>query len=129
MPHLSFEYSANLEAQLDLNAFALVLHEAAIKTGLFPLAGIRVRGLRCDTFVIADQDPSYTFIDLSIRLREGRPAEAKKSAIHAIFEAGETFLNANLPDTPIAFSAEMRDINAELSPKMNTIRKYMQTSD
>jgi 5-carboxymethyl-2-hydroxymuconate isomerase len=125
MPHLSFEYSANLENQLDLKAFAEVLHTAALETELFPLAGIRVRGLRCETYLIADKNPEYSFIDLSVRLREGRPEDAKRLAIQAIFDAGSDYIKENLPNTPIAFSAEMRDINAELSPKMNTIRNYM----
>ena len=48
MPHFSFEYSANLEDTVDIDALCVAIREAAIKTGLFPMPGIRVRGFKSE---------------------------------------------------------------------------------
>jgi 5-carboxymethyl-2-hydroxymuconate isomerase len=125
LPHVCFEYSANLEALVDLSAFAGALRSAALETGLFPEAGIRVRGLRADHVAIADGHPDNAFIDISIRLRAGRPQEAKAAAAAHIFEAARRFLDEVIARHPMALSLEMRDIDPELSPKLNTIRDYL----
>ena len=122
MPHFSIEYSANLEAHVDMAAFCEHLRKAGIETGVFPLAGIRVRAIRCDHYAIADGDPDHGFIDISVRLRAGRTLEARKRATEEIFQAARTFLADVIESRPIALSLEMRDIDPELSPKLNTIR-------
>ena len=89
MPHFSIEYSANLEALVHMPALLETLRLAAIETGLFPLAGIRIRAFRADHVSIADGNPDNAFLDLSIRLREGRDQTAKESAVANIFKALE----------------------------------------
>lgn len=122
MPHISLEYSANLDAITDMGALCEALRLAALETGLFPLAGIRVRALACAHYVIADGQPEHGFIDISVRLRAGRPFERRKAASRAIFEAARKHLQPVLETRGIALSLEMRDIDPELSPKINTIR-------
>ena len=46
MPHLILEYSANLEADIDIRKLITVVHEAALKTGVFPRGGCRTRAAR-----------------------------------------------------------------------------------
>ena len=86
MPHFSFEYSANLEDIVDIGELCTVIREAAIETGLFPMPGIRVRGFKAEYYSIADGNPDHAFIDLSIRLREGRPQDKREAATQTIFE-------------------------------------------
>ena len=126
MPHLSIEYSANLERDVDMSALCERLRTAGIATGIFPLAGIRVRALRCDHYAIADGKPEHGFIDISVRLRGGRPMDQRKAATAEIFAAAEDFLSDIIATKPIAVSLEMRDIDPELSPKLNTIRNYVE---
>lgn len=125
MPHFSIEYSANLEELVDIAKLCDALRKAAIETGVFPLAGIRVRAFRADHVSIADGDPRHGFLDLSIRLREGRPQNAKEEATAHVFKALEAFLEPVMAQHPIALSMEMRDINASLSPKTGTIRDHL----
>ena len=44
MAHLSFEYSANLGADLDLQGFCDHMRDVMHRSGIFPLGGIRVEG-------------------------------------------------------------------------------------
>lgn len=125
VPHFSIEYSANLEERVDMSALCDHIRLAAIETSLFPMPGIRVRAFRADHVSIADGDPKHGFIDLSIRLREGRPPEAKQAATQHIFEALEAFMAPALAQHSIAISVEMRDIDAQLSPKTGSIRAHL----
>ncbi len=125
MPHFSIEYSSNLEQVINMKDFCNVLRLAGIETKVFPLAGIRVRAIRCDHYSIADNQPENSFIDISVRLREGRELSIKKDATNHIFAAAEKYLKSVLDQYPLALSFEMRDIDPELSPKVNSIRKFL----
>lgn len=125
MPHFSIEYSRNLEDRIDMAGLCDCLRRAGIETGVFPMAGIRVRALACDHYSIADGAPDRGFIDISVRLRGGRPLDVRKTATSALFAAAEDFLSEALETLPIALSLEMRDIDPELSPKRNSIRKFI----
>lgn len=125
MPHFHIDYSANLERRLQIADLLTVLRNAAMETGVFPLAGIRIRATACDHWVIADGNPDHAFLDISIRLRAGRSAEAKKQATAHIFAAAEAFCEDVMATSSFMLSLEMRDIDPELSPKASSIRKYL----
>lgn len=125
MPHFHIDYSANLEERMNIAAFCDTVREAAIETGLFPLAGIRVRAMRADYVSMADGNPDHAYLDLSIRLRAGRDPQAKKAATDHIFAAAETFCADLLANTSFMLSLEMRDIDPDLAPKVSSIRRYL----
>ncbi len=127
MPHFHIDYSANLEEVVDIAALCEVLRATAAEIDTFPTAGIRVRATRVDHLAMADGSPKHGFIDLSVRLREGRPAEVKRDAIARIFAALENFVAPAMATRSIALSAEMRDIDAELSPKSGNVRDHLET--
>ena len=125
MPHLTIDYSANMEDRTDIAALCNCLREAAMETGVFPLAGIRVRAFKADHISIADGSDKHGYIDIAVRLREGRDLESRKEATGHIFEAAEAFLKPVLDEYPVALSLEMRNIDADLAPKVNTIGKFL----
>lgn len=125
MPHIQIDYSPNLEARLDIAALCRVLRDAAVETGILPLAGIRVRATACTHVVIADGDPQHAFLDISLRLRGGRTAEVKEMATAHIFAAAEAFCAGVLDSSSFMLSFEMRDIDPALSPKTSSIRRYL----
>jgi 5-carboxymethyl-2-hydroxymuconate isomerase len=103
---------------------AIRAQAAEIET--FPTAGIRVRAIGVDHVAIADGNPKHGFIDLSVRLREGRPDDIKKDAIERIFSTLKSFMAPAMESHSIALSAEMRDIDAALSPKFGNIRDHLE---
>ncbi|MEP5154763.1 5-carboxymethyl-2-hydroxymuconate isomerase [Planktotalea sp.] len=127
MPHFHIEYSANLEEVVDIGALCEAIRVEAVGIDTFPTAGIRVRATRVDHVAMADGNPKHGFIDLSVRLREGRPMDVKEDAINRIFAALKDFMTPAMAEHSIALSAEMRDIDAALSPKYGTIRDHMET--
>jgi 5-carboxymethyl-2-hydroxymuconate isomerase len=87
MPHFSIEYSANLDAQVDMSEICELVRKAAVDTGIFPLGGIRVRAIRCEHYAIADGRPGYGFLAMLLRLGEGRNLAARQKAGEHIFRA------------------------------------------
>lgn len=126
MPHFHIEYSANLQHAVDMAALCEAIRAEAAAIDTFPMAGIRVRATRVDHYAMADGDPKHGFIDLSIRLREGRADDVKQDAIMRVFAALKDFMAPTLATRSIALSAEMRDINADLSPKFGNVRNHLE---
>ncbi|MGC3941004.1 5-carboxymethyl-2-hydroxymuconate isomerase [Roseobacter sp. EG26] len=125
MPHIHIDYSANLERLLDPGALCEALRREAATIEAFPMPGIRVRAIRVDHYAIADGDPAHGFVDIRIRIREGRPAEVKEAALAHLFEAARQVLCGAMAEHSIALSAELRDIDAQLSRKCGTIRDHL----
>lgn len=125
MPHLHIDYSPNLAERLDIAGFCDAVRRAAIETGVFPLAGIRVRATACDHVAMADGDPKHAFLDMSIRLREGRAQADKERATAHIFAAAEAYCAEVMATSSFMLSMEMRDIDAALSPKASSIRDHL----
>jgi 5-carboxymethyl-2-hydroxymuconate isomerase len=125
MPHIQIDYSPNLEARLDIGGLCAALRDAAVETGVLPLAGIRVRATACNHFVIADGNPDHAFLDISLRLRAGRSPSDKTHATTHIFAAAEAFCAKVLANSSFMLSFELRDIDPDLSPKISSIRRYL----
>ena len=125
MPHLMIDYSANVEPDVDIGGLCNTLRGVAASIDAFPLAGVKVRAVRVDHYAIADGNPEHGFIDISVRIREGRDMETKQNAAQKIFDAANEFVADVMRRRSLALSLELRDIDAALSPKSGSIRKYL----
>jgi 5-carboxymethyl-2-hydroxymuconate isomerase len=126
VPHFHIEYSANLESLVDMAQLCEAVRAKAATIDTFPMAGIRVRATRVDHVAIANGNPKHGFVDLSVRLREGRPHDVKRDAITQIFTVLTDFMAPTMETLSVALSAEMRDIDADLSPKFGNIRDHLE---
>lgn len=121
MPHLTIEYSANLDGRADIAALCRTLLKSVLETGLFEIGAVRVRALRAEHYAIADELAENAFVDLNFRIGKGRTAEEKKRTGEAIFAAATDVLGPLLATPHFALSLEIREIDAELSWKKNAI--------
>ena len=129
MAHLSFEYSANLEADLDLQAYCDHLRDAMRDSGVFPLGGIRVRGTRVDVGTVASGEDAIGFIDMTLRMGMGRDEDARAAVKEAVYAAAEAWLKPQIGNRPFALSLEVMEIEARFSEKrFNTIHKFLTES-
>lgn len=121
MPHMTVDYSANVEDLIDVRGLCMALHKAMVETGMFEIGGIRVRALRVDHCVIADDDPQNAYVHLSLRVGAGRSLEDRKAAGEHINKAAVAYL-ADLFATPhFALSFVMDEIDADLNWKKNSM--------
>jgi 5-carboxymethyl-2-hydroxymuconate isomerase len=129
MPHITIDYSPNLEPEVDIAALCDTLRRAAIETGEFPVAGVRVRAFAASHVSIADGNPEHGYIDIALRLRGGRDLPTRERATAHVFAAAEGFLAHVMAQRSLALSFEMRDIDPALSPKAGSTRAHMGADD
>ncbi len=125
MPHFTIEYSANLDARVDMGAVVELVRKAAVETGIFPLGGIRVRTVRCEHYAIADGNPHLGFLDMVLRLGEGRDLATRKKAGEHIFKALSAYLDPVFTETKFALSFDMQINDKETSWKRNNIHEAL----
>ena len=99
MPHVTIQYTANLDPEARIDALCATLAEVicAQRDGegkrLFPIGGTRVLAYPAQAFAVADGAPDRAFVYLNVRIAPGRePArvqatgEALIAAVRSHFE-------------------------------------------
>ena len=130
MAHLSFEYSANLEPDLDLRDLCRHLRDAMMGSGVFPLGGIRVRGTRVNVSAVASGEDELAFIDMTLRMGMGRDEDVRVAVTETIYAAAEAWLKPRVGERPFALSLEVTEINSRFSEKrFNTIHKFLKSRE
>ncbi|MFN8061037.1 MAG: 5-carboxymethyl-2-hydroxymuconate Delta-isomerase [Vicinamibacterales bacterium] len=125
MPHLIIEYSSNLRPVLDVSRLVQRLHEAAIRTGIFPLGGVRTRAVAREHYRVADGHPDNAFVHAVLRVGSGRDLETRQRVGQQVF-ADLCGALATISDTqPLAISFEVEEIEPMLSYRKNNIHEYL----
>ena len=127
MPHFTIEYSANLDARVDMGKVVEVVRKAAVETGIFPLGGIRVRAVRCEHYAIADGSSNHGFLAMVLRLGEGRDLATRKKAGEHIFRALSDLLDPVFATSQFALSFDMQINDKDMSWKRNNIHEALKT--
>jgi 5-carboxymethyl-2-hydroxymuconate isomerase len=121
MPHFTIEYSANLDARVDMGKIVEVVRKAAVETGIFPPGGIRVRAIRCEHYAIADGSAHFGFLAMVLRLGEGRDLATRKKAGEHIFRILSDYLDPVFAQSKFALSFDMQINDKQTSWKRNNI--------
>src|ERR1700704_3165574 len=125
MPHFTLEYSANLDQHVDMGAVVEVVRKAAVETGIFPPGGIRAQAIRCQHSAIADGRPHFGFLDMVLRLGEGRDLATRKKAGEHIFKVLSAYLDPVFAESKFALSFDMQINDKETSWKRNNIHEAL----
>jgi 5-carboxymethyl-2-hydroxymuconate isomerase len=125
MPHFTLEYSANLDARVDMAKVVETVRKAAVETGIFPVGGIRVRAIRCEHFAIADGNPHLGFLAMVLRLGEGRDLATRKKAGEHVFRALSDHLDPVFAVSKFALSFDIQINDKEMSWKRNNIHEAL----
>ncbi len=125
MPHFIMEYSANLDDKLEIPLLFEKLAEAAVATGVFPLAGIRCRAHRCEDYRVADGNPDFGFVHLHVKLGTGRTEQEKEGAAKAVFDTLSAYLQPLYDQSGLAISFEMTELPVSLKYNQNNLRDYI----
>jgi 5-carboxymethyl-2-hydroxymuconate isomerase len=91
MPHVTIQYTANLEPEANMSVLCSALAEVicAQRDGegkrVFPIGGTRVMAYPAAAFAVADGAPDRAFVYLNVRIAPGR-------APHLVAAAGEALV-------------------------------------
>lgn len=127
MPHVTIEYSANLDTEVDIAGLCRAVHKAMLDSGLFEIGAVRVRALRAEHYAVTDLDPRNGFVDISVRIGAGRSDADKKAVGEAVNKAAKAALATVLAAPHFALSLELREIDAALSWKTNPMHARLRT--
>lgn len=125
MPHIIIEYSANLDADLDMGALAAAIHAAALETGVFPIGGLRTRVARRDVCVIGDGHADNSFIHVQARIGAGRPADVREAAAALMFERLKAVTAEIFATRPLGLTLEIVEIEPVGSLKHNNLHEII----
>ena len=121
MPHITIEYSSNLENRIELAELVRKAHEAALQSGVFELGGLRTRCSRRDVYRIADGHPDNSFVTVNVRIGHGRDEATRQRAGRLIFEAVCAHLAPVYATTPLGITLDVAEIDAAASFKQNNM--------
>ena len=124
MPHQIIEYSANLDADMNIEELVAAMHDTAVTIDALPIGGIRTRAVRRDHYRISDSHPDNTFINVTLRVAPRSP-EVKKGAGERLFQALRTFIQPVFDKRPMSLSLEIQEIDPENRWKHSNIRDYL----
>jgi 5-carboxymethyl-2-hydroxymuconate isomerase len=121
MPHLTIEYSDNLDGKVDFKGLCQALDDDIARFPFFERGGIRVRAIACRFYAVADMVPANAFVDMQFRIGTGRSEADKKAVGEALFGTANGLLGHLLQEPHFALSLEIREIDPVLSWKKNSI--------
>jgi 5-carboxymethyl-2-hydroxymuconate isomerase len=121
MPHLTVEYSANLDNQIDIMKLIEAVHQAALRSGVFEVAAVRTRAERRDDYMIADGHRDNAFVAISVRVAPGRPRETRQRLGQEIFDAACGYLEKVYERMPLAISLEVQEIDNTAAFRKNNL--------
>ena len=125
MPHLIVEYSANIEDQIALEVLLDKLHACALRTGVFPIGGLRVRAHRVDHYRIADLSPDNGFVHVTALIGHGRPLDVQQRAGQELLAALGEHLEPLFARSPLAISLNVQEMHPVLNFKKNNLHEYV----
>jgi 5-carboxymethyl-2-hydroxymuconate isomerase len=126
MPHLTLEYSANLS---DGDSMAALCRKLAQRLGelrdgdraVYPIGGIRVRALCCETYCIADGMPDAAFMHANLKIAAGRSEAVKRATGNALFDIVKEHFAETFERQGLALSLEINEFGEAGTWKHNNL--------
>lgn len=125
MPHMWIESSANIAHEPEIKSLKQQVYTAALATGIFPIAGIRVRHTIIEDYIVGDDHPDNAFVHVVVRLGIGRDEATKRTAAESMFAAIQAHLEPLSGRNPLAVAFEIQEMHPELNFKFNNLRDYI----
>jgi 5-carboxymethyl-2-hydroxymuconate isomerase len=108
MPHLTIEYTDNLE--FDVQALLARLHSELVATGAINLKGLKSRAIRHTEYRIADGNPAYAFVHVNLLIREGRPVEVQKDASQRVLAVLRETFEQSFEKSHLSLSIDIKEM-------------------
>jgi 5-carboxymethyl-2-hydroxymuconate isomerase len=113
MPHLTLEYSDNIE--FEVQPLLKRLHEELAATGAINLKGLKSRALRRTQYRIADGYEGYAFVHLNILLRGGRDIETRQEIARRAMAVLEDTFGHYFDGGYFSLSVDMKEMEPGLA--------------
>jgi 5-carboxymethyl-2-hydroxymuconate isomerase len=119
MPHLTLEYTGNLE--FDVQPLLRRLHEELVATGAVNLKGIKSRAIRLSDYRIADGDPAYAFVHIGLLIREGRSNAVQQEAAQRVLAVLKETFWERFENGYLSLSVDIQEMRGGIAQTMHNI--------
>jgi 5-carboxymethyl-2-hydroxymuconate isomerase len=119
MPHLTLEYTDNLD--FDVQPLLARLHEELVATGAVNLKGIKSRAVRLTDYRIADGDPAYAFVHVSLLIREGRSVEVQQEAARRVMNVLKESFGQRFESGYLSLSVDIKEMREGIAQTLHNI--------
>ncbi len=110
MPHLTLEYSANVDPPPDLPGLFLRLHQVLASTGGIRIDNCKSRARVARDFLIATGETSEGFVHLDVRFLEGRPAATRQEVGDRLLEVLRSAFRDSAEGLELQITVEIQEI-------------------
>ena len=121
MPHLTVEYSRNIEDDVAPRDLLVQLHETMVATDVFPIGGIRVRAAPRDLYIVADGDPENAFVAVTLRIGQGRDEATRKRVSEMLMATLADATAASFAKRGLSLSVEIQEIDEAGASRKNNL--------
>ena len=125
MPHLTVEYSPNLEQRHDVAAILGALSDTLARSGIFRAGGIRVRAYPAVHWTIADGDSRNAFVAIKLRIAPGRSSTDKQSLGQEVMNTARSLLAREFDESYFSLSLEITELDPVFRWNENTIHRRL----
>ncbi len=119
MPHLTLEYTDNLE--FDIQPLLARLHTELAATGAINLKGLKSRAVRHSDYRIADGNPKYAFVHVGLLIREGRPVDVQKDAAQRVMNVLKETFGQRYEKGYLSLSVDIQEMREGIAMTLHNI--------
>ena len=121
MPHLTLEYTDNLE--FDAQPLLEHLHSELVATGAINLKGLKSRAIQHTEYRIADGNPEYAFVHVNLLIREGRPLEVQKDMSQRVLDVLKETFGERFESSYLSLSVDIKEMRDGVALTLHNIPK------
>jgi 5-carboxymethyl-2-hydroxymuconate isomerase len=132
MPHLTIQYTANLDTLTDMNVLCHKLAATLVAlrgedgvAPLFPVAGTRVMAWPAPHFAVADGRPDRAFVYLNLLITPGRSEAIKKRAGDAVLASASAHLDAVFAQYAVGMTLQIDEGTPVYEGKRNNLAAHL----
>ena len=119
MPHLTLEYTDNLE--FDVQPLLARLHSELVATGAINLKGLKSRVIRHSEYRMANGNPEYAFVHVNLLIREGRPIDVQKDASQRVLAALKETFGERFESSYLSLSVDIKEMREGVALTLHNI--------
>jgi 5-carboxymethyl-2-hydroxymuconate isomerase len=119
MPHLTLEYTDSLD--FDIQPLLARLHAELVATGAVNLKGLKSRAVRRTEYRIADGDPDYAFVAVSLLIREGRPPEVQSEFARRVLAVLKETFGDRFENGYLSLSVDIKEMREGIALSFHNI--------
>jgi 5-carboxymethyl-2-hydroxymuconate isomerase len=108
MPHLTLEYSGNLD--FEVQPLLARMHSELVATGAINLKGLKSRAVRHDDYRIADGNPDYAFVHVNLLIREGRPLDVQEELAQRVMAVLKETFGSRFENGYLSLSVDIKEM-------------------